>query len=81
MNKPGAAWRERPYWHWGWPYAAEERPVQGSGIQRLAEYEAERPAVAAKLVVPEAQSATGWRDYWVYREPAAPEPQRPLGFQ
>lgn len=80
MNKPGNAWREEPWWHWDWPGRPGQYLVPGTGVQQLSNYGEPQPPVAGKLIVPDAQSSTGWRDYWVYKEPPPPQPPRKLGL-
>lgn len=80
MMKPGASWREEPYWHWSWPYDREGYVQPGSGVQHLSGHEQPKGQPVANLYVSEAESPTGWRDFWVYREPPSPPPPAKMGF-
>ena len=73
--KPGAAWREEPWWHWDWPGRPEQRMGSLGGVQHLGGSD-DKSEVAAKLYVPEGESPTGWRDYYVYRDKPKPGSRR-----
>lgn len=77
--KPGAAWREEPWWHWGYPYANEHPLMPGSGVQPLGGADDAKPGAAANLWVPDPEARRGWREYYVYPDPSAPE-RRKLGL-
>ena len=78
--KPGASWREEPWWHWDWPGRPSTFLVEGSGVRGLTANEPTKGQPIANLYVPEAESPTGWRDFWVYRDNPPPPPQRKLGL-
>ena len=78
--KPGAAWREEPWWHWDWPGRPGSYLVQGNGVQNLGTNEAPRSATAANLWVPDPEARRGWREYYVYHDPPPPPPGRKLGL-
>lgn len=81
MTKPRDAWREEPWWHWDWPGRPGQYLTPGSGVQALSGPGEAQPPVAAKIIVPEAQSVTGWRDWWVYRDPPPTQPKPGMGFR
>lgn len=78
--KPGAAWREEPWWYWGYPYATEQPLMPGSGVQNLESSGEPKPGTAATLWVPDPEQRHGWREYYVYREPPPPPQRRKLGL-
>lgn len=80
MTKPGASWREEPWWHWDWPGRPGSYVSHGNGVGSLGGAPSETPPLAGKIIVPEAQSPTGWRDFWVYREAPPLPPARKMGY-
>ena len=78
--KPGAAWREEPWWHWGYPSAREEALMPGSGVQNIEGAPSPRSSTAAQLWVPDPEARRGWREYYVYHDPPAPPASRKLGL-
>lgn len=79
MMKPRAGWREEPWWHWDWPGRPNSTLQPGNGGNILSTNDPGAP-IAAKLIVPDAATTTGWRDWYVYHNAPKHDPRR-MGFK
>ena len=71
-----AAWREEPWWHWGWP--GEREP--GIGYWGRADPQHEEPeggTLKAGIYLP---TAEGWELHQVYGDPPTQPDKRKLGL-
>lgn len=79
--KPGASWREEPWWHWDWPGRPQGYVQQGNGINSLSGPEGVGQRSWKYIYVPDPESANGWRQTFVFPDLPPPVPKPDMGFK
>ena len=72
---PRNSWRVPPSWSWDDP-----KPTGGPVVGSLSQSDQARGNITGCIYIPDPESQSGWRQWWVYGNPPVQPAPRKLGL-